>query len=110
MRKYERSLDFCARAIYITYSIVIGLALISAPSVWSQGQSIPALIQALRDPQPDVRLSAEKKLIKVGPQAVRDLLGEMSTQRQLGILIEALKSSDQDIRAYAAGALRKIGA
>ncbi|MBX7168553.1 MAG: HEAT repeat domain-containing protein [Pirellulales bacterium] len=61
--------------------------------------AIPALLEALRDPDPLVRAEAVRALARMGPEA----------EPALDALIAALQDGDKGVRRAAAGAIGQIG-
>ena len=61
--------------------------------------AVPALIEALRDPDSEVRRGAAGALGQVGPEAIG----------AVPALIEALRDPDSEVRRGAAGALGQVG-
>jgi HEAT repeat protein len=70
-------------------------------------EAVPALVQALRDPDVHMRRNAELVMISLaGPYEGKP---QVDIQEALPALVEATRDSDGSVRAWAAGAIAEMG-
>lgn len=70
---------------------------VSGALIWFKSASLPGLIDALRDPRPEIR------------QVSAEILGEIGDTAGVGGLLQASADSEVDVRAAAVEALGKVG-